>query len=241
MASTIQLQRTIALTQQFVRNAPLTFSGNTDPALANADWVRQFMLAAPFAWRWNRNVLATPITTIPGVQDYKIALADFGWIEKATFTNLQESDQPSRELEVSLILGDNLQRGEPTHISAQLDDDAGNITFRLMPVPDVAYKLQVIYQKAAPVFTATTQTWAPVPDYLQYLCSQGMLAKAYEYLGDERFPIAMQLFLRQTIAANGGLDATQVDIFIADRMNAQREAQDIQGNSQLARQGRGAY
>jgi hypothetical protein len=42
-----------------------------EPAFSIADWVRQFILAAPFAWRWNRSFGA--ITTAPGVQDYTLA------------------------------------------------------------------------------------------------------------------------------------------------------------------------
>jgi hypothetical protein len=238
-SSTILLSRTIALTQQFVRNAPLTFTDNTDPALANADWVRQFMLSAPFAWRWNRTVTTFP--TIVNQQDYSVSVPTFGWIEKATFFDSTESTNPVRELEVRLVLADNKQSGQPMNIAAQLDDGAGNITFRLMPVPNEVLTVSVISQNACPIFTAPTQTWAPIPDYLQYLCSQGMLAKAYEYLGDERYPMAMQMFLRQVIAANGGLDETQVNIFLADRLNTQRETQEVMGNAQSARQGRGAF
>lgn len=237
--STILLSRTIALTQQFVRNAPLTFSGNTDPALANADWVRQFMLAAPFAWRWNRTV--TTFDTVVNQQDYSASVPTFGWIEKATFFDPAQSANPTRELEVRMVLADNKQSGEPVTIAAQLDDGEGNITFRLMPVPSDVYTVSVISQNAAPLFTAVGNSWSPIPDYLQYLCSQGMLAKAYEYLGDERYPMAMQMFLRQVIAANGGLDETQANIFIADRLNTQRETQESAGNAQSARQGRGAF
>lgn len=238
-SSTILLSRTIALTQQFVRNAPLTFTSNTDPALANADWVRQFMLAAPFAWRWNRSV--TTFATVANQQDYSVAVPTFGWMEKATFFDSTQSDNPTRELEVRLVLADNKQSGQPMNIAAQLDDGAGNITFRLMPVPNDIFTVSVISQNACPTFTAVSQTWAPIPDYLQYLCSQGMLAKAYEYLGDERYPMAMQMFLRQVIAANGGLDETQVNIFLSNRLNTQRETQEVMGNAQSARQGRGAY
>jgi hypothetical protein len=238
-SSTITLQRTINLTQQFVRNAPLTFGSNNDPALLNADWVRQFLLAAPFAWRWNRSV--TTFQTAAGTQDYSVSAATFGWIEKATFTDLTQSVNPARELEVKMILADEKQQGELVHISAQLDDGAGNITFRLHPVPDGVYTVTVTSQNAAPIFTAPSQTWAPIPDYLHYLCSQGMLAKAYEYLGDERFGVAMQLFLRQSIAANGGLNETQANIFLSDRLDTQRQSQETLGNAQSARQGRGAF
>lgn len=226
MASTIQLQRSINLAQQFVRNAPLTFTSptNNDPAFSNADWVRQFILSAPFAWRWNRT--ETQITCSPGTTDYKTALPTFGWIEKAVLVDTTSGNQTT-ELEIELDLAQETVVNLPTKISPQLDDGAGNITFRVFPAPDKPYTINIISQNAAPIFTAATQTWAPIPDYLSYLINTGMEAKTYEYIGDPRFGPTMQLFLQQVIAANGGLSETQVNIFLMDRLNTQRETQKI--------------
>ena len=60
--STIQLARTIARSSQYARLEPLLFAANTynDPAFSNADWVKQTILAPPFAWRWNRTSQGTP-------------------------------------------------------------------------------------------------------------------------------------------------------------------------------------
>ena len=54
------LQRSITFCQTFTQVRPYTGIGNfaaapLEPALSIGDWVRQFMLSAPFAWRWNRN------------------------------------------------------------------------------------------------------------------------------------------------------------------------------------------
>src|ERR1700761_1784840 len=152
MPSTIQVQRSITLASAFVRYAPLTMSAN-DPALANADWVRQFILGAPFAWRWNRVV--TTFTTIIGKTDYTEALPALGWIEKAVVYFPTDGNQ-TYELEVENNLMVETRPNQPTKIAAQLDDDAGNITFRLFPAPDAVYTVEVTYQKAAPTFTALT-------------------------------------------------------------------------------------
>jgi len=50
-----------------------------------------------------------------------------------------------------------------------------------------------------------------------------------------------QLFLRQVIAANAGLTESQVNIFLGDRVTSARQGQSALGESQAARQGRGAY
>lgn len=241
MSATIQLSRTIGLAQNFVRNAPLTLGTANDPALSNADWVLQFMLAAPFAWPWNRQNGTFNCIADPATQDYKVSLANFGYLERASIQDLDESNNPTKELTVNLSLTEEGRIGQPERISPIYDDGDGNITFRLFPTPDKAYKVTFDYQGAAGLFTTTTQTWAPVPDRLSYLFNQGFLAKSYEYLGDDRFAVAMQLFLRQVIAANQGLDETQINLFLQDRLNTARETQENLGNAQSGRQGRGAF
>lgn len=230
MASTIQLARTIALAQQFVRNAPLTFTGPTDndPAFSNADWVRQFILSPPFAWRWNRT--ETPIACIPGQTDYTVSLPTFGWIEKAIVT-FETNGSQTTELEVATSLAVESNPNLPTKISAQLDDDAGNITFRLMPAPDEAYVVTVMSQNAAGTFTDPSQTWAPIPDFMSFLYNSGFQAKTYEYLSDSRFQAVMQLFLQQLVAANTGLSETQRNIFLQDRIDTTREQRGVQNGT----------
>ena len=228
MASIIQLQRTITYASSFVRYAPLTLSAD-DPAFSNADWVRQFILSAPFAWRWNRTV--TKIQCAVGQADYKVALPTFGWIEKAVCVD-PNNGYSSTELEVATIIAQENLPNLPAKIAAELDDDAGNITFRLFPTPDSEYIVYVTSQNAAPLFTATTGTWEPIPDYLSYIYNQGFLAKTYEYVGDPRFQQAMQLFLQLVVATNEGLTETQRNIFLADRINTNREQLKLQQGKQ---------
>ena len=228
MASTIQLQRTITYASSFVRYAPLTLSAD-DPAFSNADWVRQFILSAPFAWRWNRTV--TKIQCATGQSDYKTSLPNFGWIEKAVNVD-PNSGYSSTELEVATVLAQENLPNLPAKISAELDDDSGNVTFRVFPSPDSAYIIYVTSQNAAPIFTATTNTWAPIPDYLSFLYNQGFLAKTYEYMGDPRFQSAMQLFLQMLVSTSEGLSISQKNIFLTDRLNTQREQLQLQQGKQ---------
>jgi hypothetical protein len=228
MASTIQLQRTITYASSFVRYAPLTMSSD-DPAFSNADWVRQFILSAPFAWRWNRTV--TKIQCAAGKSDYSVALPNFGWVEKAVNVD-PANGYSSTELEVAINLVPDTLPNLPAKISAQLDDGAGNITFRVFPAPDSAYIVYVTSQNAAPIFTNTTDTWAPIPDFMSYIVTQGFLAKTYEYVGDPRFQSAMQLFLTLLTSANEGLSDSQRNIFLADRINTTREQLKLQQGKQ---------
>lgn len=222
-SSTIPLSRTLGVTQQFIRNSPLTFTSptNNDPGFTNADWVRQTILSPPLAWRWNRSV--TNILCVVGQSDYKVALPTFGWLENAVINNPSDGNS-SYKLEVSVDLVPDNTPNQPTKISAQLDDDAGNITFRLVPSPDFAYNMVLNWQNSSPIFTDETQTWAPIPDYMSYIYNQGMKAVAYEYISDDRYVTAMQLFLTNLVAANNGLTESQRAIFLSDRLNIERES-----------------
>jgi|SRR6185312_5145700 len=239
MPSTNTLQRAINLAQQAIRNAPLTGVGGVanEPALSMGDWVRDFMLGPPFAWRWNR--ASVSFSTVVGQQDYvQSGLTSFGWLEKATLSN---STNPAFEMVPVLMLGESGMTLQPTHVSAYLDNDSGQITFRFMPLPDQIYTATVWYQKSAPNFAALTDTWTPIPDYFSNLYNTGILAKAFEYWGDPRQVSTMQMFVRQVIAANGGLDESQVNIFLGEYINSAAEKQSKLTNIGVAKQSRALF
>lgn len=223
--STIPLSRTIGYASQFVRLAPLYFAPNNDPSLTNADWVKQFMLAAPLAWRWNRTTITFQVT--PAKTDYVQALSDFGWLEKAYFVNPNDGNS-NQQLEVFLNLQVDTTPNLPQKISTQFDDGEGNITFRVFPTPDQIYEVTVEYQRSASIFTDTANTWAPIPDYMSYIYNEGFLAKTYEYIGDARFTPAMQLFLQHVVAAENGLTDTQKSLFLEERMILARQQAALQ-------------
>jgi hypothetical protein len=227
--STIQLERTIQRSSQYARLEPLIFAANTynDPAFSNADWVMQTILAPPFAWRWNRTVEGSPsapaFATVIGQSDYIVNLPTFGWLEKATAYN-PSSGYDARELQVSLLLAEDTLPNQTARIAAQGDDGEGNITFRLFPAADEVYNVVLEFQNAAQLFTSTTQTWEPIPDYLSYLYNEGMDAKTFEYLSDPRFQTSLQLFLTNLASASEGLTESQKNIWLSDRLNSIRQS-----------------
>ena len=235
MPVTNTLQRVSTVAQILIRNAPLTFpalAAPNDLVLLAGDWVRQFILSPPFAWRWNRSV--TSFATNAGQQDYTLNVTTFGWLEKAV---LQDTNSVA-ELVNRLNLGEDVVQSQPQFISARLDNNNGQITFRLLPVPDKSYTVNLTYQNSAPTFGALTDTWAPIPDYLSYLYQSGFNARAYEYFLDERFGSSMQLFVRQLVGASEGLDETQKNIFLGMRTDTSREEQASQMSGQFGNQGR---
>jgi hypothetical protein len=145
---------------------------------------------------------------------------------------------PTYELEVKETLAQVAIQQQPAFISVIADDNNGNITFRLMGCPDQSYTLYIIYQKAAPSFGSTVDTWAPIPDYMSYIYNLGFLAKVYEYKGDERFAFAHQEFLKLTVAASDGLTDSQKNIFLEPRIITAREQAGAAQTGQNAKQGR---
>jgi len=236
MASTITLNQTVNFAQTYCRLQPLTGVGgvDTEPAVSIANMVKQFILAPPFGWPWNRNTKT--FITVAGTQDYTVSVTDFGWLEKASVTDTTQKIWP---LTIELVSGDSTDAGRPTNIAPQMDDGAGNITFRLYPVPDGVYTVKLIYQRVPLLMTATTQTWVPIPDQFAYLYTSGFLASALEMVDDARFAPQQEMFLRQLVAACSGLDETQKNIFIESRLRQMRQQQASTMSAEQGRQGRG--
>lgn len=143
------------------------------------------------------------------------------------------------ELEVRPILGDSPIRSRPTFISAQLDDDEGNITFRLMPVPEQDYSGSIIYQQSAPSITTTASVWAPIPDYLKYIYNWGFLSLMQDYLNSGDAAHMRQLFVSSLINVSEGLEETQKNLFIQSWLGDMRQVAGVQGNNQLATRSKG--
>ena len=207
-----------------------TTTTNNDPAFSNADWVMQTILAPPFAWRWNRTTASPQVPTFStqiGVTDYKVGLPHFGWIEKATIYDPQDG-YSAHELQVGLVFAGESLPNQPTRIAAVLDDDSGNITFRVFPAPDKVYAVVVESQNAASLFTSVAQTWTPIPDYLSYIFNQGFLSKGYEYAGDPRSGPSLQLFYTQLAEAAEGLLDSQKNIWLADKLDSMRQTMAVQ-------------
>jgi hypothetical protein len=132
------------------------------------------------------------------------------------------------ELQNELVMGAETLPNQMTRIAAQYRDTSDNITFRLTPAPDKIYNIVVEYQKSAPQFSALTQTWSPVPDYLSYIYNEGMLAKCAEYCGDPRSQGALQLFLTDLVGVSEGLNITQRNLWLDSKLASMRQTMQVQ-------------
>lgn len=135
------------------------------------------------------------------------------WIETSSVMDLNNTKW--YEMESKICLGQDSSPARPRNVAAQGDDGLGNITFRLMPVPDQAYPVTLTLQKRPPLFTGVNQSWAPIPDEYSHIYNWGFLALMWLFSDDPRFSVANQKFVTQLLGANQGLTQTQINIFLS--------------------------
>lgn len=145
----------------------------------------------------------------------------FGWIETSSVrqtVSLSPLVTKWYELESKICLGldSSGSSSRPRTIAAQADDGNGNITFRLMSIPDQAYPVAITIQQKPPIFTELGQTWNPIPDEYSRIYNWGFLALAWLFADDPRFTTANQKFVTQLLSVNEGLSETQVNQFLGN-------------------------
>jgi len=102
----------------------------------------------------------------------------------------------------------------PQFINPQYQDASGNVTFRVMPAPNLAYPVSIHAQKVAPLITSLNQTWAPLPDYFEYIYNWGFLAFMWAFSDDPRAAQASQKFVANLLGRAEGLTETDRQIFL---------------------------
>ena len=209
-----------------------------DPGLTSANFIMSLIMGPPFCWEWNRTYATAAITTVAGTTDYPIALSTFGFLEKAILVNgaPATNEPPNFELEIYGVLGKEGLEARPEKISVLLDDDNGNITFRLFPAPDAVYTVDLQYQKAPVLATVLSALWAPIPDKLQYLYEGGLRAQMYAIYNTQLYLQSMEMFLRQLVAASTGLTEMQKAIFLEDSLRVARTRADSMTGAQQGKQ-----
>lgn len=197
-----------------------------DPGLTSANYIMSIIMGAPFCWEWNRVYASASLTLIQNTTDYTISLPTFGFLEKAILVNSAPAtdEPPNFELEIYGALGKEGLPARPEKITVLLDDDNDNLTFRVFPAPDSGnYTVDLQYQKAPILATALgATTWAPIPDKLAYLYEGGLRAQMYAIYNTPLYFQAMELFLRQLVAASTGLTEMQKAIFLEDSLRIAR-------------------
>ena len=235
MANT--LNTSINFTAPFIYYLPQTNGTNNEPAVTTANIVANTIMSPPFTWAWNR--ATTSAATTQGTQDYTIAsLTTWGYLEKAYTTDTNGNIFELKIAYNTVALGGDNTQGRPESISVQTDDGAGNITFRLLPVPDQVYTLTIVYQNAPTLLTSGSSSWAPIPDSYANIYHQFYLSFMLDYLGDGRAGEYRQRAALALLSKAEGLTELEKNQFLSQFLRTDRDLQASQIRTQLGNQGR---
>jgi hypothetical protein len=113
------------------------------------------------------------------------------------------------------VLGSGTELGAPVNIAPQLDDNAGNITFRLLPIPGRVYTVGTIWQNRIPaLMTSLSSTWAPIPDHYSFIYQAGFTALMLAYTHDPKWQQFNQQFIARLLSTSEGWNADQRNVFL---------------------------
>lgn len=155
----------------------------------------------------------TSITT----QDYTIPGLNFSHIEHASVLDLDAAGVPIKWMELTIKNNLSLESSQnrPEFIGAHRQTGNGNVTFRVFSAPDKKYPVAIHAQLAAPAVTSINQTWAPIPDYLQYIYDYGFLALMLQFSDDPgRAAYYNNQFKAALLGRQEGLSEEQKNIFL---------------------------
>jgi hypothetical protein len=212
---------TVVGNNSFSFGSPIFLSGITTVTQLNGllvipDTVTPTGFTAPVTLA---DVSSTPVTgtaTNTTTQDYTLPVPEFSHIEHASVLDINQTPAPGRwtELTVKENLSLETKADRPRWLNPHMEDGAGNMTFRVLPPPDKAYPVSIHIQNSAPRITSVNQTWAPLPDYMQYIYTWGFLTLIWSFSDDARAPVANQKFIAGLLGRAEGLSEEDRNVFL---------------------------
>lgn len=220
---------TVVANNSFFQGNPVVFSAVTTATFLNGKIVTVetatatgFTAQTTFATYGSTAVTGT--ATVQTTQDYQVPAqydgttteygSGFSHIEHCSVLDLNQVPPTWVELEVKENLSLDTNSDRPRFLNPHTQDAEGNITFRVMPAPDKAYPISIHMQLVAPNVTSVNQTWAPIPDYFQYIYNWGFLALIWAFSDDPRFSVANQKFTSALLSRAEGLSEDERNIFL---------------------------
>lgn len=184
-----------------------TTGGSTGSSIPSFNNVKGGTTADGSAVWTNMGTIGTPVSTT----------YNFAWIETVSLyaQNAQTQAYAWKEISPKITLAMDSAQARPLYIAGQLDNGQGDVTFRMMPVPDATYPVAITIQQAPPIFTSLNQTWAPIPDEFSQLYNWGMLALMALYADEmNKFQMANNKFIASLLSSQRGLTQTERNIVL---------------------------
>jgi hypothetical protein len=115
-------------------------------------------------------------------------------------------------------LSESSDQQQPFAIAVKLNDNAGNITFRLMGAPDATYNFVINYQMAPGFFSLLTDDWS-IPDQYGYVFERLFLGETLEPVDAQRAQAEKQRGILALVALSTGMTAQNKAIFVSQYLN----------------------
>ncbi len=147
---------------------------------------------------------------------------------------------PSTQVELKWgALSEDRALDKPGFISTQMSDESGtSYTFRLMPVPENNYRVNLIYQESPTLLTDVSNTWG-IPNQLQYIYNYFFAFFMFDYFDDPRAAKYRQLAVAALLARQSGLSLTDRNLFIGNWLPLMQEEGTEAGEIQQGNSARG--
>lgn len=142
---------------------------------------------------------------------------NWGWGTSATIVDVLDTSivRKTRQLQVVKELTPTSDaQAWPKKICMLQDKGTGVLKFRLREVPNYPWLVNLVYQAKAPVKADLTRLWDPIPDEYSYVYRQGVMAKAYDAVGSQKFQVEYEKFQTQIRKALGEADREEDDIYV---------------------------
>ena len=175
------------------------FTDNGSTTTYSGGWVITAVTSTSFSFAATSGQNNADAGGAPGI-------SDFGWLSGATMSviNNNSSPQDTKHIETVRKLPVWSKVGDPEKVSVQQDLTTGVIKVRFYYVPGTTiFAVNLIYQKQAPVKTALTNTWAPIPDHLSAMYRQALIYRMYRYLNSPQQNAEYQKLQQEINKAKG--------------------------------------
>lgn len=186
-----------------------TFTNNGTIAQYSGGWV---ITSVPSTTSFTFALVASDTTSgAPGI-------TDFGWLETASITELNNTSPVPNTYQVKAVSYLTPSRAAfaiPGKVCVLVDNGDGTLKVRFREMPgSTVWTANLVYQKKAPLKTALTDTWSPIPDEYGYLYTQGFLSRAYRFINSPRSEAEDMKFQRaiQKAMTQGDEEATDQSV-----------------------------
>ena len=128
---------------------------------------------------------------------------------------------------------------KPGFISTQMSDESGTTyVFRLMPIPENNYRVNLIYQESPTLLTDVSNTWG-VPNQIQYIYNYFFAFFMFDYFDDPRAAKYRQLAVAALLARQSGLSETDRNLFLGNWLPLMQEEISTSGSATQGNQAKG--